>query len=722
MKRVFQYTIMTALGTVLFHQSALAEAANDVGENQNRDEIIVTAQKRSENIQDVPLSITAVTGETLERQGSVAFQDYASKIPNLAFNYASSSVFGSQTIALRGIYGGDTTGFYLDETPLPQSVDTRIIDLERIEVLRGPQGTLYGARSMGGTVRLITAQPDTSRVMGMVHVSGAKVSEGDWDGSINGSINLPLGKNLAARATAFYDTESGVFDRMPSSRAPSTFAVKKNVDQRDRWGGSFALRIEGADGDLAITPRVLIQRQKLGGRPYADLSPSNFNQLRQFDNAEKADDAYELYSLAGSYNTGSGKLVSTTSFFRREFNDAEDISELAAPFFGLPPTSSVTTSKTKFRAFSEELRFTSDFEGPFQLTLGGFYQRTRNIGAQAPITFLPYIRDVFSQTNTLVTREIAAFAEGDLTLAPGLKAIAGVRYFDNKVDITSVQSGLITVPGTFIGTQKENGINPKFGLQYEPNADVNLYATAAKGFRIGGANTFPAAFCAAGLATLGIDPARSRTFNSDSLWSYELGVKTALADRRVRLNAAAFQIDWSDIQQVGVIPSCGFGFRYNAGKARSRGFELEGSARIGNGLTLTAGIGHTDAKITQSVLASSPVGSRVQQVPRWTFSGAVQYDFDIGANQAFINADFGYTSDALSRSNSENRLRPSYTVVGARAGLKLQDWELAIFAKNLLNEHANYADVIPLGAELPGRPRFATNRPRTIGAEIRYRF
>jgi outer membrane receptor protein involved in Fe transport len=705
-------------------QAAAAEAgaAGYQADNDDPTEIIVTAQKRSENIQDVPLSISAVTGETLERQGSVAFQDYAVKIPNLAFNYAGVSVFGSQTIALRGIYGVNTTGFYLDESPLPQSVDTRIIDLERIEVLRGPQGTLYGARSMGGTVRFITSQPNSEAASGMLNVSGANVSKGDWDGSVSGSINLPLSSTIAARATAFYDYESGVFDRAAAPTAPVPFAAIKNLDDRKRWGGSLALRMEADEGAFVLTPRVLIQRQSIGGRPYADLRPDNFQQLRDFNNSEKSDDAYELYTLNASYDTGVGTIVSASSLFNRVTNDAEDISELAGPFFGLPVTSSVTTERGATKAFSQELRFASDFEGPFQITIGGFYQNLRIQRDQPDITFLPFIQNVFSQFLKTKTEERAAFAEASFAITPELKLIAGARAFDNRVTITAIQDGIITVPGTFNGNQKEKGINPKFGLQFEPSDDLTLYANAAKGFRTGGANTFPIAFCESGLRALGFDPANVQDFKSDSLWSYELGAKASLADRRVKLSGAVFQIDWNDIQQAAVIPTCGFGFVFNAGKARSRGFELESSVRLGEGLNVTLGLGHADATILQSGVSSVPDGARVQQVPKWTVNGSFQYDFSLGGNDAYLNTDFGYTSNAISRSNGANRLRPSYTVVGARAGVKISDFELAIFAKNLFDVHANFADVVPLGAEIPGRPRFATNRPRTLGAEVRYRF
>jgi len=203
------------------------------------EEVVVTAQKRSEAIQTVPMAITALNNRTLVVEGIRDFQDYAVRIPNLSFSYAGSLAATGQAIAIRGIYGQATTGMYLDDTPLPMSIDPRIIDLDRIEVLKGPQGTLYGARSMGGTVRLITTQPSTGAISGYLHAVGSATDHGGANGGVDGAINVPLIKDhLAIRVNGYDSYDSGVFDRIASPGAPTFSACSAGaiiLSRRRRW-------------------------------------------------------------------------------------------------------------------------------------------------------------------------------------------------------------------------------------------------------------------------------------------------------------------------------------------------------------------------------------------------------------------------------------------------------------------------------------------------------
>ena len=711
--------------------TALAQGTSSVSAGTpapEEGEIVVTAQKRSENLQSVPLSITAINGSFLEKRSVTNFQEYAQLVPNISFAYATSTVAGSQSIALRGIFGDGTTGLYLDESPLPGSIDTRIVDLERIEVLRGPQGTLYGARSMGGTVRLITTQPDPDRASVRLHVGGSATKHGGLNTSNDSTANLPIaGDALAVRMSAFYDRDPGVFTIAASPTAPASFSPRDHVGTVEKWGGSIALRSELDDGRLVITPRLLLQRTRYNGRPYADTSPDNFVQLRPFDVDEQARDNYELYTLTGTYDLGFGTITSASSQLNRRVRDTEDLADTLVPVLGLPFTvPSVIRAIGETNAFSQELRFNSAFEGPFQITAGSFYQRTKDRGIIPPTPVAPFTSDLYSTDHTKTVSEYALFAEAGLKLTSTITATVGGRYFKNRLKDHLDLAGALNTPGSSDGAQKEKGFNPKFNVRYEPSRDLTVYANAAKGFRIGGVNQYPTSFCGPFLPQIGLRPGDAASFKSDSVWSYEVGAKAALLDRRVRLSGAVFQIDWNDVQQNVVIPNCGFRIGINAGKARNRGFEFEGSTRLVGGLSAGFGLGYTDAKIVDagSTVSTINVGDRVQQVPHWTLNGNIVWEFDVSSLPAYFNADYSYVGSSYSAFNDVTtpRLRPSYETVNVRAGIKPGALDVSIFVKNLFNKHANYADVPPLGIEVPGRPRIATNRPITIGVDLRASF
>ncbi len=294
-----------------------------------------------------------------------------------------------------------------------------------------------------------------------------------------------------------------------------------------------------------------------------------------------------------------------------------------------------------------------------------------------------------------------------------------------RIDVTRQQDGIINGgPTSTPGTQKESGFNPKASLALQVTADAMTYVTAAKGYRAGGVNyAVPDSQCAGDLAALGLASA-PKTYNSDSLWSYELGAKTAWRDHKLVLNAAAFWIDWQDIQQV-IHLSCGYPFSANVGAARSRGGELELTVLPVESLELSAGFGYTDAAITDPGLGTGAAnGDRVQQVPRVTISASAQYNWSLADGvSAFVRADYQHQSDSFTTFSSDPaRVRAPFSVANLRLGFEKDSWHAAIFANNITNEHINYSDVTSLAAEMPGRPRYATNRPRTIGLQLGYSF
>jgi iron complex outermembrane recepter protein len=719
-------TIVLALLSAATHARADDTNESDNTQAAGVETIVVTAEKRAESIQSVPMAITAFTSRTLVQSGITSFQDYAVQVPNLAFSYSGSIAAQSQAIAIRGVFGRDTTGMYIDDTPLPESVDPRVLDLSRIEVLRGPQGTLYGARSMGGTVRLITNLPSTDSVEGFVHAVGSGTEHGGGNWTADGAVNIPLINDvLAVRINGYDDFESGVFDRIASPGAPVDYGVHKHIGSSHHIGGSVTALVKLLDQKLTIMPRVMYEGMSENGHPYADYSAGNYTQYRLFDINEPGTDAWTLYSLTANYELPFGTVTSNTSQFVRRSGDFEDDTEVAQLFFGPPPIPLRYQEHDHYRAFSQEVRFASGFSGPFQITNGLFYQKSDDHFTFPPTPYGDLIDNLYNLDQKMQVSEVAVFGEGTYDLTDALRLIAGVRWFDNEVRFDATQGGFAAVPGTTLGTQKESGINPKFGVQYKFNSQDMVYATAAKGFRIGGVNAYSTSLCAGDLASFGLTDAQARTFRSDSLWSYELGAKTSWSDARVTVNGALFDIEWSDVQQHAALPNCGFAITVNGGHARSQGGELEVQFVPTDSLTLSLGAGYADAHITNPGIEHIvSTGMPIQQIPKWNFNASADYHFLAVALPAFVHADFAYVDSSLSANNSiaYPLVRPAYSLFNIRTGVTIDDVELTFFADNVFDERANLADPPPAGIELPGRPRIVTNRPRTLGLDARLTF
>ncbi len=715
---------------------ALAQAA-DTGSELN--EIVVTATKRSESIQTVGLSITAFDSKALESKGVVSFVDYASAVPNLSFSASGDGALAARSVALRGIQGRGTTGMYIDDTPIIDSLDPRVLDIDRVEILRGPQGTLYGARSMGGTIRLITKQPDLKTMSGEAHGSVSSTKEGGTNYLADGGINIPLANDRAGlRVSAFKQSDDGIFERAFGPRSAPPTSVRKNVDSSDIYGGQIALRWEPMDG-LSITPRVMYEHTEIDGFPYADQRVNNFVQRQVFDLEEGGKDKWTLSSLTVNYQAGIGTFTSSTSYFDRTTFEHEDSSDVLQLYLGYPDLipGPITLMRGLTR-FAQEARFASAFTGPFQIVTGVFYSDGKvprdyewtgigltgvGVGATSDLAL--------SFIDERKTTELAVFGEASYQVLPKLKATLGLRYFQNETTFSQNTDGFFYGGAQSAVEPKtsEDGVTPKYLLEYQATPDVMLYTSASKGFRIGGNNiTLPTGpgGCDADLAAIGLTNDDIRIFRSDTLWDYDVGLKSMFADRRMTLNISAFQIDWKDIQQNIALPNCGYGFTGNSGKARSKGFELALSARPVEQLTFGINAGYTDATITQRGPGSpQEVGSRVYQVPQWTGSVNIEYAAPMsGDYEGFARTDFSYTGSSLSANNDplQGRERPSYRLLDARFGVRKGGYEVALFGKNLTNEHANLADNISIGAEYPGRPRLVVNRPRMIGIEARASF
>lgn len=692
-------------------------------------EIVVTATKRAERLQSVPLSISAISGANIQRQGIQDIKDYSNRVPNLTFSATDQSRTSAQSsIQIRGISGSGTTGFYIDDSPLIANLDPRVIELDRIEVLRGPQGTLYGARSMGGTVRFITKQPDLESFSGQVHLQASSTKgASSLNGLTDAVINIPVvpGK-FAIRALAYVEHSAGWLDRVPLASSPIQYPANKGINDADYVGGQIIGLLSLDDGKLTISPRVMYQKETRGGRSQADVYAANTKNARLFDINEPSGGNWTLATLTVGYELPFGNVTSASSYFHQYDHDQEDGSEFLNSALGVnPPVPGYLRAHDNNNVLSQEVRFVSDFAGPLKLTAGVFYQRTKLHFVFPAQSMEPVTDLLFELDRPSTIKEFAQFAEANLKVIGGLSVTAGVRHFSNTVDSLSYQGGLLGDGVTFVGRQKQSGFTPKFGAEYKIDEDHLIFANASKGYRVGGVNSFAENLCRGGLADLGISADTARSFKSDSLWSYEAGAKTSWFNRRLTLNATGFIIDWKNLQQTLGLGSCGYSAVVNVGAARSKGAELEATLRLGQGLNVSFGGGYTDAYITDNGglngTRAAAVGSPVQNVPKWTISSAIDVDRDLGDVPAFFHLDFAYVGSSYNARNTP-RIRPSYSLVNLRTGADIGGWEVAFFVKNLTDKAADFGDVPPLVVQLPGRPRIAINQPRTAGIEARIKF
>ena len=526
-----------------------ASMAADAPSSLTLDEIVVTAQKRAESAQTVPLSMTTFGAAALEEKAVATFFDYGTKVPNLAFAPTGDGVGTSRTISIRGISGDNVTGFYVDETPLPDSIDPRILDIDHIEVLRGPQGTLYGARSMGGTVRIITKQANLSTFEGSAHVGMGKTS-GAGRSNVTGDtvLNIPLIQDkVALRVSGFYDRQGGYFKRSyctdPATAGVTCFPLTggsqlttvDDVGAVESSGAAASLTIKVND-NFTVTPRVMIQNQSYNGFPMADflsapgngigypygpdyadwhdlppaMKPSSFTQARWFNVPEGGTDRWHLYSLNARWHTGLGDVTSSTAYFDRIVRETEDETDfvwgaITSNFGSLPHPGAITEIKD-YQRFVQEVRFVSDLQGPTQFVLGGFYSSFHGrlpFAAQYLPAQVPGLDDALGGQNNpdyanlvFVTdyhtkiEEPAFFGEVSYKPVDALKVTLGARWYQVKTTAFGYQEGLAVGGGPAIvdapRSSSESGINPKVQVDYHYAPDRMVYAMIAKGFRPGG--------------------------------------------------------------------------------------------------------------------------------------------------------------------------------------------------------------------------------------------
>ena len=724
-------------------------------------EIVVTAQRRQESLQQTPVSVTALTGQQLADFGAKDFVDYAKSVPDLSFGMGGSPFSGgaygyssTRQIVIRGVAGANTTSLYIDDTPIPNVVDPRVLDLERIEVLRGPQGTLFGASSMGGTVRLITKTPDPGETSGNVELQGSDINAGGGGYDISGSANVALiAHSVGLRLSMFDAFGPGYFTKVFGMAnvpgvdfAPGTqVSGSTKVGDTRKYGGALSLLItpETLPG-LSMTPLVMLQRVDVDGYPLADDNASNFTQIRPLNVAERSLAQWQLYAFTAKYTASFGDLISSTGYLHRYSQDVEDGTMWFATFQGyyyspLPYLAATVLQTYESREVTQELRFQSHLRGPVQFTAGFFHQRAATSspfsypipGLDAASGYTLGADNIAYLTQNTLSKQTAGFADINYSPLARLELSAGVRktWVDDSGHQSLQQPPSFNADSAYSFEQKQQPVTPRFAARYSFDANDMTYVSASKGFRNGGENAPATGPCADGARMLGLPAGVPVPYYSDSLWSYEIGLKNLWDAQKIASRAAAYYIDWKNMQQTVLLPVCGIPALLNTGAARIVGAEWEITARIAPRLQLDAGLGYEDGKITDAKTLSNgqvlgfPVGTPLSGVPKWTASLRASYSVPTSIGDAFVRGEYSFVGSSLSLANGGTGLhRAEYSLLDLRGGLQSGDWMTTLFIKNVFNRAANYGDIVTAAGVVPGQPRLVVAQPRTIALELQRSF
>jgi iron complex outermembrane recepter protein len=773
--------LLSASSLTALADTAPAEAApkqTGPGAGDQLTEIVVTAEKRASTVQSTPISITAFSGEQLQAQGVTNVMALAGQTPGISMR---SSGPGQTELEMRGMAssGGSspTVGFYLDETPLTPPaaslngkvvIDPDLFDLNRVEVLRGPQGTLYGAGSMGGTIKLVTNAPDLKKFESNVEGILSNTDGGGLNGGANAMLSVPLiDDKLAIRMVVTDKHYDGWIDRIVVSPFPAAANpcaaysagtnvgctrgdvlgaphVKDvhNVNSQNLQSARISLLAKPND-DLTINTLFMYQRLTAGGYSEYDLPPGPTPVLahyQPFDTREPFSDYFRLGSLTVAYDFGGATMTSNTSYWTREEKQSQDISEALRSNFGvfygvdiLAPI--VFTEDDKSHQFSEEIRLASNGNGSFSWLGGLFYSQLESIfwdTNQAP-AFAPAsvggaaanpLGIVYDAYNPYHVKQYAVFGEGSYLFTPHWKMTLGLRWYDYKTQVDETQEGNLTASGNATPTiasysTSASGFNPKVNFSWMPSKDLTVYASASKGFRPGGVNQPLPPFC----------QAQQETYGPDSIWDYELGEKARFLDQRITLNADFYYIRWSNVQQA-INQACGYALTAVAGDAVSYGPEIELTVRMTPELTLDINGAYTTAHLTTvnsstSQVSTTPLapGTPITNIPKYTESTSLTYTRPVSDNYSLVlRASNSLVGPVTDTSFTFTRLSP-YDLVALRAGLKSDHLSGYLFVDNLTNKIAELStNTTTFSWIVPSITRVATNRPRTIGIDLSYRF
>ncbi|PSJ41023.1 TonB-dependent receptor [Sphingomonas deserti] len=739
---------------------------------RDEDEIIVTAQKREENLQDVPIAITALGTERLDELQVNDFQDYARNIPSIS---VQSGGPGFNNVYFRGVASGEnanhsgplpSVGTYLDEQPITTTtgaLDIHVFDIARVEALAGPQGTLYGASSQAGTVRIITNKPDTSGFYGEANAEVNTVAHGEQGYIGEAFINAPISDRIAARVVGWYRKDAGYIDNIagtlvfPSSGISFDNAelVEKDYNDVETYGARAALKIE-LDDEWTILPQVMAQKQVSQGF-FAQERGLDELQVQQFNPERNVDKWYQA-ALTIEGKIGNFDLTYAGAYMQRQIDGQSDYADYSyfydalagygAYFYDnngdLVNPNQYIQSDDSFTKQSHELRFSSPADKPVRLIAGLFYQRqTHNIEQNYiiddiadSITVPGTDSDIWFTKQIRVDRDYAAFGEITADLTSKLSFTMGTRIYRYKNSLEgffgyssgySSRTGVAAcfAPAEVAGspctnldkTTSDTDFIHRLNVTYKVTDDALVYATISRGFRPGGINRRSAP---------GIGP-----YEADYIDNYEAGFKTSWWNNRIRFNAAIYQLNWSDIQLSFLGPN-GLTIIRNAGDARIRGAEVDFFVRPATGLTFSAGAAYNDAQSKDdfctyansqsdcsipgpdgdenAVLA--PGGTRLPLTSKFKANALARYEFPLGASEGHFQVNVVHegrrTSDLRLAERAIQGDLDAYTTVDLSTGIKAGRWNAELYVKNLFDVNGELGNSIQCTEGICGDPEGLT--------------
>ena len=716
--------------------------------------VMVTATKRKEDANKVATSLSVIGGEELQAQHIGGFADMTRAVPNIAFSSGSGGNTGNgaglSNISMRGISssaGSSTVGIYLDDVAMSignfysmGSAEPKLFDLDHVEVLRGPQGTLYGASSMGGTVKFLSNQPDlTTREAGF-YAEVSRIGDGGTSYAANAVVNeVLIPGELALRVGVQRIRNSGFIDQV--SPATGAMVAPDINDEKDRV---LRLAMKWAPtSKLTLTPSLFYQKVATGDIDVAFLQLPDGRPLLRNQAAkrvrESGVDRLMVPSLTVSYGLDIGEVTSVTSYFQRQFDRTQDGSATLTSYLGAviaDPALAATVAalpapirlENQVRQVSQELRIASkpydSAVSPLTWLAGAYAANLHtSIADNEPVPGLNRAfaaagisptdpnaiaypvsvgfpgDNTYSSTARIHDQQYSIFGELNYYFMPRLHATFGLRHIRASSNLERTGSLYFNnYRDGQDGNQHSNirttghKTTPKLAVTWELDGGTTLYGSASQGFRLGGADLpIPMELC-------GLSKPAPLAYDADTLWSYELGSKSRLLGNRLSVNASAFHVDWKNLQQQ-IFLSCGFLYNANVGNASSDGAEIEIQAKPMSGLTLGLAAGITHATLTDSAGAEAGLpgavkGARLPGVPKFNASLTAQYNFNyseelygfVRAASRWTGSSFGGYSVLPNLQENPDYRRPAYNVVDASTGVSWDNWEVTVFVKNLADK------------------------------------
>jgi outer membrane receptor protein involved in Fe transport len=691
-------------------------------------EVLVTAQKRTERIQDVPVPVTAISADTLISNNQLLLRDMFSSFPS--FSLGALGAQGQQYLGIRGINTGDGNpgvGITVDDAPYGSSTnqgggesvpDIDPNDLARVEVLRGPQGTLYGASSLGGVIKYVTTDPSTAGLSGRVQAGLSGVVNGSELGyNVRGAVNVPLSDTVAVRLSGYTRRDPGYIDNI--------FTGMDGVNEVKASGGRLSALWQPSE-TLSLKLSAMYQTAKSNGSADVDVGPGLSGlQQNYIAGVGGYDKSVQVYTATLRAKLGAVNLTSVTGYNVNAFQDSEDYTYIFGTYsqmqFGVPGTPAFDDNHAN--NFSQEIRLSSSIGKSFEWLLGGFYthqssQFSQTISASDPHTGViagEWVRTDFPSTY----QEIAGFTNLTWHFTEHFDVQVGGRYSSFKQTDLTTQTGIYNeifmgAPYTLVyptASEKADAFTYLVTPRYVFSPDLMLYARLASGYRPGGPNF-----------VFGDIPAE---YGPDKTQNYEIGFKGDFLGHALSIDASVYYIQWKNIQ-LSLIDEANFqGYIGNGSEAKSQGVELSVQSRPVTGMTLGGWVAFNDAVLTKDFPANSAAvgvtGDRLPYSSRWSGNLSVDQQFPlVGSFDGFVGATVSYVGDRLGpfQPTAQRQDFPSYTKTDLRAGIKDDHWTVNLFATNVADKRG----VLSGGLGYVPPYAFIYIQPRTIGLSVSREF